>query len=132
MGISIPVEAIRHVADPLAVSPWDSVKKPISVEEVLRAVKQKHIHGGTKCLTRQDHVRRIAFFVECGWLDPIDIDVGVRGYWPWPIADGNHRLAAAIVRGDREILVEIDGDLDYASELFGVDVAGAYDEEKAG
>ena len=35
--------------------------------------------------------------------------------------DGNHRLAAASLRGDPSILAIVSGDLDYALELFGVE-----------
>jgi hypothetical protein len=37
-----------------------------------------------------------------------------------PLLDGNHRYAAALVRGDEFFDLEIDGDVDEAEELFGV------------
>lgn len=54
------------------------------------------------------------------------MDVGVPSlhcYVDWPVMDGNHRLAAAIYRKDATILACVGGDIDYALELFGVDVS---------
>lgn len=54
------------------------------------------------------HAERIAWLVLYPAEDPIEIDVGVPilGYHiPWPVLDGNHRLAAAIFRKDLTILV---------------------------
>jgi hypothetical protein len=70
------------------------------------------------------HASRIAFLVKNGWQDLIEIDIGVPslGCWvDWPVLDGNHRLAAASLRGDAEILASVSGSLAYAVELFGVD-----------
>lgn len=58
------------------------------------------------------HITRIAWFVVHGWNDPIHVDVGVPslGFYPkWPLEDGNHRFAAAIIRGDRIILANMSG-----------------------
>jgi hypothetical protein len=37
-----------------------------------------------------------------------------------PILDGNHRYAAALVRGDEFFVLDVDGDIDEAEALFGV------------
>ena len=69
------------------------------------------------------HARRIAYLVEHGWGDPIEVDVGVPsmgGFPVWPVLDGNHRVYAAAVRGDAEIVVTVAGDLGYAAQRFGV------------
>ncbi|AXH60405.1 hypothetical protein PLA107_032955 (plasmid) [Pseudomonas amygdali pv. lachrymans str. M301315] len=57
--------------------------------------------------------------------DPIGIDVGVPSVTviAWPILDGNHRVAAAIFRGDLTINAEISGCLDHICELFGLSEA---------
>lgn len=71
------------------------------------------------------HAGRIAYFVEHGWKDAIGIDVGVPSlgcHVRWPVQDGNHRLAAAIYRGDKTILADVDGSVDYAAELLGVSI----------
>jgi hypothetical protein len=57
-----------------------------------------------------------------GWAEPISIDVGVPSLGcvvAWPIVDGNHRLAAAIFRGDRAITAEISGEMRFAHTVFG-------------
>ncbi|EVT82546.1 hypothetical protein Z046_32460 [Pseudomonas aeruginosa VRFPA09] len=42
------------------------------------------------------------------------------------VTDGNHRLAAAIFRGDATIPALVDGELEHAFELFGVDCEEHY------
>lgn len=72
----------------------------------------------------EDHAGRIAYLVKNPASDPIWIDVGcpALGYWgpSWMVTDGNHRLAAAIYRGDETIAALVDGQLDHAFDLFGV------------
>ncbi len=61
------------------------------------------------------HTTRIAWFVVNGWNDPIHVDVGVPslGCYPkWPLQDGNHRFAAAFIRGDNFILANMSGAID--------------------
>ncbi len=65
------------------------------------------------------HVERIAWFVINGWEDPIEIDFGCPDLYSaydylsfWPITDGNHRYAAAIIRGDKTILAGCSGQMD--------------------
>lgn len=57
-----------------------------------------------------------------GWNDPITLDVGLPwapGYRePWVVADGNHRLYAAILRGDSHILAVLGGCITTAYRLF--------------
>lgn len=61
---------------------------------------------------RDFHAGRIAYLVLNPASDPISVDVGIpsMGCFPsWGIDDGNHRLSAAIVRGDETILVNFSG-----------------------
>ena len=39
-------------------------------------------------------------------------------YVSWMVLDGNHRVAAAIIREDSTISATIEGQLSYADELF--------------
>lgn len=71
------------------------------------------------------HAERIAYLVDAGWRDsfedsePITVDVGMAGYTPAVIViDGNHRLAAAVLRGETELIVEIAGSWDKALAFF--------------
>lgn len=76
-------------------------------------------------ISPEQHAGRIAYLAIHGWDDCISIDVGVPslGCTPvWPYTDGNHRLCAAIHRGDDFIDAEVEGDIDYAEELFGVPI----------
>jgi hypothetical protein len=75
--------------------------------------------------THDQEVERIAYLVVNGWDDAIEIDVGVPSllcHVDWIVLDGNHRLAAAIYRGDTMISASVGGCIGYAMELFGVDV----------
>jgi hypothetical protein len=60
------------------------------------------------------HANRIAYLVDFKAEDPISIDVGIPSMGctvDWEIEDGNHRLAAAIVRGDEFIYASFSGGL---------------------
>jgi len=92
---------------------------PITQNDISVAAKAHNLlppeSSGTKggfLSSRLEHIARIAWFVVHGWNDPIHIDVGVPslGCYPaWPLEDGNHRFAAAIVRGDRVIPTDMSG-----------------------
>ena len=74
-----------------------------------------------------EHEARIAWLVKHGWIDTITLDVGVPAlgcHVDWIVLDGNHRLAAAIYRGDETIGCAIGGDLRYADELLATQVSG--------
>lgn len=78
-------------------------RKPVSAEEM-----------------RQRHVQKIAYFVKHKAHTPISVDVGVPSMNCNPehlVDDGNHRFAAAIIRGDTTISVTVGGDLEHAREL---------------
>ncbi len=75
-----------------------------------------------------EHEARIAWFVKHGWNDRIQLDVGAPDlgcHIDWIVIDGNHRLAAAIYRGDQIIDCTIGGDLRYADELLATQISGA-------
>lgn len=60
--------------------------------------------------TTKYHTRRIAYFVKHGWDDPISVDVGCGHYGGhFEIVDGNHRLCAAVIRGDACIKADTAG-----------------------
>jgi hypothetical protein len=105
---------------PLAKYPWgDSRIKnpPISLEEIAEAISSqsysdqsysKFIEGKSWNIkndwTRKEHIARIAYLV----VFPDDenpLDLVVRDHDGFPIIDGNHRIAAALYRGNEFISV---------------------------
>jgi hypothetical protein len=72
-------------------------------------------------LLRDNHIRKVAWFVVNGIRDPIDLDVGIPslpgGWVNHILEDGHHRLAAAWVRGDKTIQAHVSGAVSHATEL---------------
>ena len=117
MIVNVPVAGLVPYS-PFFNDVWEC-DSPIRKEEVQGALDEGLLLATYKTARRfrEEHIQRIAFLVAHGWDDAIEIDVGVpeRGYHnPWWILDGNHRLGAAIFRGDDQILAEISGSLEYA------------------
>lgn len=118
---TVPLAALRAHACPVEAPPWEGASGLLP-QMVEHAIAQKDFLE-TPCpmpAAVQLHARRIAHFAVRGWTDPILVDVGVPwmpGWRPcWPIGDGNHRLYAAILRGDPHIVAEIGGCLETARE----------------
>lgn len=63
---------------------------------------------------REDHIKRISYFVVNKSTKPILIDTMAPGL----VDDGNHRLAAAYLKGDRTIDIEWCGIIDDMKMLF--------------
>jgi len=79
--------------------------------------------GNDIAATSYSHEKRIAYLIKNKDENYIDLDFGVDclNYIPsWGISDGNHRLLAAIIRGDDEILVDFQGSVNYAMEKLGI------------
>jgi len=115
--------------------PWSlQENRPISISEVQRAVsleqlvspeREEHFKYYGKRY-RELHVRRIAWFVVNGVVKPISIYVcpflkDLTSGERWIITDGNHRLAAAIVRNDSFVPSSIRGNWVYAEKLLSLD-----------
>lgn len=123
MSTPVPVARIKRVCNPFRATPWTR-----RVTRAMVAAKLEANDLYTRPLGNHDvhpglHAGRIAYFVKHGWKDAIGIDVGVPSlgcHVRWPVQDGNHRLAAAIYRGDKVIFADIDGSVAYAAELLGV------------
>jgi len=120
MPVAIPISAILKFCNPYGSEyPWDVRVSREDVEAALLEGRLVDKPDG------EDHAGRIAYLVRHRATDPISLDVGcpALGYWgpPWMVVDGNHRLAAAIFRGDLTISALVDGQLDWAFELLGVD-----------
>lgn len=61
---------------------------------------------------RENHIKKIAYFVVHGFSDPIDVEC--LDYDDFRVNDGNHRLCAAIIRGEKAINGWVGGFLDCA------------------
>lgn len=134
MSTQIPIAALEAFQTPFDNDVWRC--GVVSKQMVQIAIEQGQSldHGAWaalktpegQCLATQDqHAARIAYLVQNGWDDAISIDIGIpsMGYQPeWPYLDGNHRICAAVMRGDTHIEAEVSGDVDYAKELFGVSI----------
>lgn len=128
---TVYVPALAEIANPFRDVIWHlDIDRPITREEVVEAVRRGDflftpweegglMLGGDPHEKRMRHVRRIAFFVHYGWTQPIMVDVGVPGYYApdYPVSDGNHRLAAAIIRGEAFIQASVAGDVDLIHSL---------------
>lgn len=124
----VSVVCLRKLCDPFAQPPWAEVAG-LTIDGVRQAmqagVELAHAYSAKDreaSWTVEDHIARIAYLVQQGWHEPIKVDVGVPhlgSYVEWPIMDGNHRLAAAIVRGDTHILASVSGCEDTMRQLFG-------------
>lgn len=64
---------------------------------------------------RRRHIQKVAYFVRHPATDPISLDVteGIGHI----VEDGNHRLAGALLRGDKTILAKVAGDPRRAQEM---------------
>lgn len=113
---------------PLSFNAWGCDR--ISEEEVNIAVQAGNLNAGSYSeslwapiapeWSRRDHIFRIAYLVKNRDYTPIHVDVGLqdpRLDLRHPITDGNHRLAAAIVRGDDYIRAYVCGAVSVIREL---------------
>jgi hypothetical protein len=127
----VPVHAIvAMIDDPFRI--W-ATSQPVTRQMVMNAIadgtynqeRTSYSHGSWSGVWGAlRHARRIAWLVVNRWEDPIELDVGIPsvGYYPYIVIDGHHRLCAAIISGDTEIRAQVSGSIDYAFDLFGVDV----------
>ena len=130
MPVRIPLSNLASFS-PLDNPVWQGLKTPIQRREIVEAIATRRFEKAplpdqpTRTLTRQEHAGRIAYLIVYGWSDAIHLDVGVPSlgcHVSWPVVDGNHRLAAAMYRGDKDILADVSGSVDYAMELLGVKI----------
>lgn len=122
----ISVEKLENFCNPFDGCCWKELERPITKKEIQKQVLlNETIHPLNLPINsyyRENHIKRIAWFVINGWTEPIDIDVGVPSlgcYVKWLIQDGNHRFAAAIMRNDKTIAATMSGSIDLMKEMFG-------------
>ena len=127
---------VRELCDPFEGC-WQDLSTPMTMAEV-----EDVLRTGTEVMhlpfeqdfsssplfrppSRRHHAEKIAWFARYGFQEPLDIDVGVPSegcHVRWFVQDGNHRLAAGIVRQvllgeDPWLPLEVSGSLDYAKDL---------------
>lgn len=108
--MQMSVQELRALVDPFEDDVW-WFSNPLTRGEVEQAVLEgrlldepiimRGLHE-TAAQTRARHVRRVAYFLVHGWTDPLQVAA-------YGLADGHHRLAAAILRGDEAVEVEVTG-----------------------
>jgi hypothetical protein len=122
----VSVAKIVDLCNPLEASIWETVDVPITKEEVIAVPENEMISEAydskldwserIEKYSRDWHIKRIAYLMRYGWTYPISLELWPET--PWPVDDGNHRLMAAIFRGDSEIHASIGGYLEYANGIF--------------
>jgi hypothetical protein len=112
MATKLSVKELSQIWNPIEENVWD-YKKPITRWEVRREIRLSHFVSNSYSddfdgeWTRIKHIRRIAWLVVNGWKDPIRIrylkHLGIH------VHDGNHRLAASLIRKDSYIMANVLG-----------------------
>lgn len=127
--LEIPLEALLEYCDPTLDNPWGCGKiDPVDVIDRIEfgdPISRMPDYDDQLFRSYEYNVGRIAHFLQAGWADvevdsePVTVDIGLLGYTPpYLIVDGNHRVAAAKLRGDSSIAVEIIGDVVKAEAVF--------------
>ena len=115
---SVPLAVLRELWDPSECWTWQSLWiGPITLADVEGAVPvDRPVESDEEPIM---HLGRIRWLMEHGWTDAITVEIGdtPTSVWCWGILDGNHRVVAAILRGDERIDVELSGWLDVANQL---------------
>lgn len=118
--ILLPVQHIARHAHPLRDPPWPDLRVCVD-EQLIRQAYCDLISGRAdpnafsrplsdrQYLDGRHHAGRVAWLAMNGWPDTISIDATDITRGLWPVSDGNHRLAAALLRGDTHIEAEIGG-----------------------
>jgi hypothetical protein len=130
----LDLETLTKHCDPF-VGCWVELEYPITKQEVLNCIEKGEAQlvetpiwtelafknkDWTEAEVRQNHIKKIAYFATHEIETPICIDVGIPSlgcYVSHIVDDGNHRLAGAIIKGDKTIKSHVMGSLNYAQEL---------------
>lgn len=141
MSTAIPVSAIEAFRSPFENDVWRCglVSKAMVDQAIAEGSLLDHAAWNAigelthpNLPSQAQHAARIAYLAQQGWTDAISIDVGVPAlghFVSWPYEDGNHRICAAIIRGDTHIEADVSGDIDHAEEIFGVNVIEGFEGE---
>jgi len=124
MAIQVETQRVAELANPLADWRWNCPR--LGEQAFRRAVTRARpvsAHVGAKA-SQAKHIGRVAFLMQAGWRDAIELEFPVPGLayarMTWLITDGNHRMAAALLRNDAYVLVSVFGHLRSAARALGV------------
>ncbi len=125
--VAVSTDLLVDLAEPFADPPWDGMPPftPDTVRKTLAAgqLYRHHIPVSAYDTPPDVHVARIAWLA-VNWVndgsDPPVVEVLADE--TMTVQDGYHRIAAAAVRGDQHVWVEVGGWLDAAEALFGVTI----------
>lgn len=125
----LPVDRLARHFDPFENSPWHD-GQGVTREGVVRAIDEGRLERapysvGLNQFDREDwspqrHEERIAYLVIHQSDEPISVEFSHPDFEGMSIDDGNHRLAAAIVRDDADILIEIGGYISNCVQAIGI------------
>ena len=120
------VETLRvaALANPVREWRWNCTRLgEVAFRRAVALAKPISEHVGAQG-SQARHVGRVAHLIQTGWTDAIELEFPVPGWRydhaSWLITDGNHRMAAALIRGDAQVLVSVFGHLKSAAEMLGV------------
>jgi hypothetical protein len=120
---------LRVFGSPMRTHSWGI--KHFTARDVKRFIKENRVdsrpwdgagHGiqDTDEGDRNYHIARVAYMVLNPQTHPICIDIACEeiGLYNTTICDGNHRLSAAIVRGDKTVRVAFSGGVTNFKRMF--------------
>lgn len=122
--VLIKTEALKSMIPHPLYNSWGVM---IKMSEIMKCIEDdlgEYVEtplGDTSEEARQNHIKKIAYFVKNGYEDPISLDVGIPeiGYRPDNLVDdGNHRLVASYIRKDVSVPCVLSGSEAAADELF--------------
>lgn len=133
MQIKVSLKKLATIANPFNSVVWEDLDTPITSDEIKKYIKEKNFlsipfkmqENISSNRIREYHLARIAYLVENPDLTPIEIDVGIpeKNVLPsWIITDGNHRLAAALYRQDKNIHANCSGSHNAIKVILGIDI----------
>lgn len=124
---------LRVFKNPMTTHAWG--ERPFTARDVKRFIKQNCLESrvwdgapnskdSVRKLENPDnrdfHIARIAYMVVNPQNHPICLEIACPaiGMYDNHLEDGNHRFAAALIRGDKKILVTFGGGVDEFHSMF--------------
>lgn len=114
----VPLASLLRYVNPFVTPPWEC--GPFTIDDVKRAIVKEDLQPlpTPSWHARDEHIARVAYLAVEGWDNRFSPVLDVDAFWP--IDDGNHRVCAAVVRGDEYIEMIIVGSLKNTEELLGI------------